>query len=312
MNERNEFVCEMLLRALLSRINDQSDLLNVLTQGIGRTEEGIGHLSGEVETLKIETKGISKKIDTILQKLDDLENAFSDLKEESRSVDQKLVLMARKLDKIESNIQSEELEDYYTLCSSLYDNWSELEDLTRKLIPVAEYLFSSLQKYKKPDFSPVILELCRGIEAEFLMKIFSKYTIDLVNRKGRNLSQFLSVDSASSFLKSKTGQFVKAIRKHSKGCRPEYTLGQMNMIMSLMNDNQTVGVSPLLQDFKNYLERTTISNDLLNTQYIEKINDLVHKYRNPSAHPGFMPMGMAKECKDIMPERLDYLMDCIR
>ena len=51
--------------------------------------------------------------------------------------------------------------------------------------------------------------------------------------------------------------------------------------------------------------------DLLNVQYIKKINDLVEKYRNPSAHPGFMTFEKAQKCKDIMPDRLDYLMECV-
>ena len=54
-----------------------------------------------------------------------------------------------------------------------------------------------------------------------------------------------------------------------------------------------------------------VVTDLLNVQYIRKINDLVEKYRNPAAHPGFMTLDKAKKCKEIMPERLDYLMDCL-
>ena len=41
------------------------------------------------------------------------------------------------------------------------------------------------------------------------------------------------------------------------------------------------------------------------------INDLVEKYRNPAAHPGYMTLDKAQRCKEIMPERLDYLMDCL-
>ena len=105
--------------------------------------------------------------------------------------------------------------------------------------------------------------------------------------------------------------FVKAITKSVRTNRPEYTLGQMNTIMSLVNDASIVRVSPLLQDFKSYLEQETVVEDLLNVQYIRKINDLVEKYRNPAAHPGFMNLEKAQRCKDIIPDRLDYLMDCL-
>ena len=44
---------------------------------------------------------------------------------------------------------------------------------------------------------------------------------------------------------------------------------------------------------------------------IKKINDIVNKYRNPSAHPEFMSIDKANECREIMPDRLDYLMECV-
>ncbi len=50
---------------------------------------------------------------------------------------------------------------------------------------------------------------------------------------------------------------------------------------------------------------------LLSVQYIHKINDLVDKYRNPSAHPGFLNFEKAQKCKEIMPDRMDYLMNCV-
>ena len=312
MDARLEFSQEMLFKALLSKANENNDLLNLLLMSADNVESGIKNIEGGVTEIKKDTEQINEKLDVVLEKLNSLQKSFDDLKAETREVDQKIILMTSKLEKIEEAIKNdEELEDYYALCQSLYNNWDELEDLTRRLIPVAEYLFSKLQKYNKPDYSPVILELCRAIENEFLLKIFSKYTQDVINRKGRGLDAFLATDKSSRNLQNKTGTFVKQINKAVRTRRPEYTLGQMNTIMSIVNDRQTLNASPLLQDFKNYLDNETIVSDLLNVQYIHKINDLVEKYRNPSAHPGFMNLEKAQKCKEIMPERLDYLMDCV-
>ena len=85
----------------------------------------------------------------------------------------------------------------------------------------------------------------------------------------------------------------------------------MNTILSIVNEPGTLAQSPLLQDFKDYLRTETVVVSLLNAQYIQKINDLVERYRNPAAHPGFMSLDKAKKCKEIMPDRLDYLMDCV-
>ena len=311
MNENVEFAQEMILKALLDKMNDNADLLSLLLMSAETVEDGLKGIKEGIGSIKKDTEQINSKLDIVLQKLDDLESSFNDLKAETREVDQKLVLMASKLDKMEKSLNDEELEDYYALCQGLYDNWDELEDLTRRLIPVAEYLYSKLQKYDKPDYSPVILELCRAIENEFLLKIFIRYTNDIVRRQGRGLDSFLTVDRASSFLKEKTGMFVKAINKCARGGRPDYTLGQMNTILSVMNEQGTVSQSPLLQDFQDYLRTETVMKDLLNARYVQKINDLVDQYRNPSAHPGYMPLDKAKKCKEIMPDRLDYLMRCV-
>ena len=179
---------------------------------------------------------------------------------------------------------------------------------------MAEYLYSKLQNLRSdPDYSPVVLELCRAIENEFLLKVFKKYTMDLIGRKRTNesLNRFLSTDRSDRELNKKTGQFVKAITKAFNTRKPEYTLGQMNTILSLTKERDTLNASPLLKDFIEFLKENTASQSLLDSDYIRKINNLVNRYRNPSAHPEFISRERAEECKDIMPERLDYFMECL-
>ena len=259
--------------------------------------------------IKKELNSIDSKIDTIIEKLSKLETDFSELKNENRNVEEKILLMSSKLSKIEEDVEEDELDDYYSLAQSLYENWEGLDDLTRKFIPLAEYLYSKLQKFDKPDYSPVIIELCRAIENEFLLKIFRKYTLDLINRykSSDSLNSFLSIDRGSQ----RTGQFAKAVGKAYKTKNPEYTLGQMNTILSLAMDASVVRMSPLLQDFVEYLNNNTESKGLLDSEYIDKINDIVNKYRNPSAHPEYMSRQKAEKCKKKMPDRLDYLLECV-
>lgn len=306
MDERQALAQEMLLKALMNKTNENSDVLQLMASVLGDVES-------EVKQANSGISEINTKMNIVLERLDKLLASFTDLKNENREIEQKLLLMDSKLTRMEEALSGdEELEDYYGLCQSLYNNWEDLDPLTRRLIPVAEYMFSKLQKYDKPDFSPVILELCKALENEFLLKIFDKYTRDIIRRKGRDLDNFFTIDKATRFLTRKTGQFIQVIEKASKPmAKPEYTLGQMNTILSLTNNSNVVSQSPLLQDFKDYLTSTTVACDLLNAQYIKKINDLVEKYRNPSAHPGVMTLEKAQECKDIMPDRIDYLMQCV-
>lgn len=306
----NEAMC-LLLQKMNERTEQVLDIVQLLMLSAEDNDNNQQEILRGLNDIKQTTDEISLKMDAVLEKLTKLELEFNDLKNESRDLEQKITLMSSKLTKLEGSIGTEDLEDYYALAQSLYVNWEELDQLTRKFIPLAEYLYSKLQKYDKPDFSPVILELCRAIENEFLLKIFRKYTIDLMARKKDKLDVFLSTDRATNELKNKTGQFVKAISKATRTRKPEYTLGQMNTILSILKDDYIVSMSPLLRDFEEYLRKNTEATMLLDSQYIDKVNEIVKKYRNPSAHPEFMSIEKANECREIMPDRLDYLMHCI-
>lgn len=301
------------LYMLAKKMSEQTDqVLDIVKLLMMNAEDGENNQKAILVGLgeiKRTTEEINYKMDIVLEKLNGLEREFLDLKNENRDLEQKITLMISKLSKLD--IHGEELEDYYALSQSLYANWDELDTLTKRFIPLAEFLFSKLQKYDKPDYSPVILELCRAIENEFLLKIFRKYTLDIVSRKRNNLDDFLVTDRALFELKDKTGQFVKAVSKAARTRKPEYTLGQMNTILSITADSQIVDKSPLLQDFIDYLSKNTEASSLLDPTYIKNINDIVNKYRNPSAHPEFMSLEKANECREIMPDRLDYLMECV-
>lgn len=306
---------EETLLSLFNKLDERNgqilDIVQLLLISADDGEKYQKDILAGLSGIKQTTEDINSKMDIVLDKLTVMEDEFAALKTEQRDLEQKITLMLSKLSKLESSISDEDIADYRVLAESLYSNWDVLDSLTKRFIPLAEYLYSKLQKYEKADYSPVILELCRAIENEFLLKIFSKYTMDLIRRQSRNLTSFLSSDRADPFLTSKTGQFVKAITKASRTNKPEYTLGQMNTILSLLKDDQVVTASPLLQDFEAYLNNNTEAASLLDPAYIQKINDIVNKYRNPSAHPDFMSIQKANECREVMPERIDYLMECV-
>lgn len=304
MNEENKFVLEK-LGEMFDAFDENKDLLKGLIDICKET-----NLNSKA--IRHDTNEINMKLDNILEKIMELVNSFSDFKNEVRDVDQKLILMSSKLDVIEVDLDRDEFEEYYALSQSMYSNWEEMDELTRKFIPIAEYLFSKLQKCKCIDYSPVIIELCRAIENELLLKLFGKYTLDLINKIGKeNLDDFLYKDKSDKFLCNKTGIFVKAIKKAVRTHSPQYTLGQMNAILSMMNEEKIISNSTLMKDFKIYLGKRTNINDLLDEEFIKRIDSIVKDFRNPSAHPEFMTLKKASECKAIMPESIDYFLDCI-
>jgi len=46
--------------------------------------------------------------------------------------------------------------------------------------------------------------------------------------------------------------------------------------------------------------------------YLSNITKLIDEYRNPAAHPEFVSFDKAKECKEFLPEQMDYLIECIK
>lgn len=317
MDVKKEFI-EELFSKVMQKLDDSVQLSDLCAIENIETKEAIVELKNEIEIIKRDTKyikektdEISKKIDSVLKTLNNLENDFSELKKENREIEQKMTLMITKLKKIENELDADELEDYYALCQSLYNSWEELDSLTQKLLPISEFLYSKLQKYEKSDYSPVILELCRALENELLSKIFSKYTINLIDRKQSNLDTFLSYDRSDRELLKKTNVFVKAVSKAAKTRKPEYTLGQMRNIIALLNDYRTLTSSPLLKDFERYLKTNTDVSRLLSADYLDDLNASINNYRNPSAHPGVMSFQKAKECEEFMPEKIDFFVECV-
>ena len=255
------------------------------------------------------TNVINSKMDIVLERLNSIEKEILGIKNEKRDVEQKLILISSKLSKFEND--SIDYDEFYDLAQRIYSNWDSFDPLTQKMLPTAEYLYSQLQNYDKPDFSPVIIELCRAIENEFLLKVFRKYTLDLIDRKADSLDEFLAVDKATEELVGKTGVFVRIIVKSSKTREPIFTLGEMNIILSYARSEKTVRISPLLADFVDYLKENTEAGNLLDKEYIKKIDDIVNNYRNPSAHPGYMSIENANKCREKIPDRLDYFIDCM-
>ena len=297
------------LQSLFNRM-ELRDVLELLFFSVDEIGKGQNTISERLQRIEQAASGIHSKLDAVLEKLSAIENDFADLKAEKRNVEEKLMLMISKLEKLESSIPEEDITEYMDLVKNLYTSWESLDTLTKKFLPLAEYLYSKLQKYDKADYSPVVLELCRAIENELLLKIFSKYTMDLIRRKGQSIDYFLSKDKANK--SNKTATFAKQINKAARTQKPTYTLGQMNTILSLLHEDQTVYASPLLQDFDNFLTNNTEVSKLLDSNYIQKINVIVNRYRNPSAHPDIISLKKAEECREMMPEQIDYLMECIR
>ena len=253
---------------------------------------------------------VENKVDSIIEALSRLQTDFQELRHSELSDDEKILVMVKKLERVETNIEQQEVEEYYALCQSKYDDyWVEFDELTRKFLPISEILFVKLKAIQDADYTPVVLELCKAMENEWLSKVFRRYAEDITNRKkGNMLDNFLWKDKSK--LVKVTGKFAKAINNSVNGIFV-FTFGQMRTTLQQLSDSQLLHDSPLLKDFYDYLKKNSKLDDLIKSEYMEQIDELIKNYRNPSAHSEFVSLQMAKDCREIFPERLNYFEKCL-
>ncbi len=293
-----------ILAKLQEVLDSQTEMSKTLT---GHTER-FGRIDNTLASIHAQN-------DAILEKMDKLQEDFLSIKNESRKTAEVLIRLSIKLDKLEDSISEDEFDEFYALAEYNYNCWEDLDQLTKKFIPLSEFLYSKLQKYKNPDYSPVIIELCRALENEFLIKIFAKFTNYILKKyPGQKVFVFLRKDLENPYIANRVKVFADAIKKasRSKSGKVVFTLGQMNIIVSLMKEPNLVAQSQLLKEFDVFLDKETAKERLLKKSYTEQISEIVKDYRNPSAHSEYMTLDKATKCKEFMPDRMDYLINCVR
>lgn len=253
---------------------------------------------------------VENKVDSIIDTLTQLQMDFQELRQSDYSDDEKIMVMSKKLERVETNVEQQEIEEYYSLCQSKYDDyWIEFDELTRKFLPISEILFVKLKTIQDADYTPVVLELCKALENEWISKLFRKYAESLISKKkGNMLEIFLSKDRSK--LVKATGKFAKAIINSVNGPFI-FTFGQMRTTLQQLSDTDLINDSPLLKDFYDYLNKNININELIKNEYMDQIDELIKNYRNPSAHSEFVSLQMAKDCREIFPERLNYFEKCV-
>ena len=236
--------------------------------------------------------------------------------------------MTKKLGKVEDSVEKEQLDDYTDVCRSKYDNWDDYDDLTRKFLPVSEILYSQLQRFENPDYSPVVLEMCRGFENELKLKIFSEFIKQYAMTHKYNLNKHLINDQINKYrnrvtgreeiVSTVTGKFQKKISLYIKDLIKgeekslNFTLGEMNYILENVNETTIREKSQLLTDFYAYLNGITNITDFLSSEYQNKISELVKDFRNKAAHPNFVDIKLMEDCRSKFPENIDHLIDCLK
>ena len=182
--------------------------------------------------------------------------------------------------------------------------WDVLDHESRLFLPSGELLFETIQKSDGKDYSPFILQYCRALENELLIKLFSAYTTEFHSRH-EDSEAFLASDLkvGEDGKLGKRGRFANLVKSRD----PKYTLGDMNFIMGLSKEHgENLKLSPLLQDFRaftlRYFERCIVEK-----KYLSQIERITKDFRNNAAHPAVLDLEVALRCREAVRACLNEL-----
>lgn len=235
------------------------------------------------------------KLDHIVYMLSTMREDIESIKRSSRDEEEKLARMYSKLDlwMEAAAAQKQTMEEYTTVVKKWLGYWDQLDPLTRKFLPSAEHLYDELEKVEADDFSPFVVQYCRSLENEILLKLFCAYHDDLKHRQ-IDINLLIEWDlrqEKPGKIKS-SAKFAKNVKKDER----RYTLGEMNFIMQLIKpEGNTLAASRLIQDFRGFVLRY-FEAEVAKEEFLDRIETINRELRNKAAHPSLVSKDLAEKC----------------
>jgi hypothetical protein len=254
------------------------------------------------------TKRVDEKVDLVLQSLQQLQIDLNEIRESDRNMEEKIQLISirvdQRLENMNENIK-EDVQTYRKFLQSMISHWDHLDPLSQEFLPLAEYLYDKLGKIENADFSPVILQYCRSLENELLQKLFVSFSLHLYEKE-KNLKAFLADDFENPTVK----KFARPIYENRNKSKASilFTLGAMRLILVLAKRDDEVEKSPLLKEFRHFIQHTFKEQFILTDDYMKQLQKIVDDYRNKCAHPYKLGRDMASQCREIVPNSLNKLL----
>lgn len=311
--------------------NASSEELLILEEFVKGYKRKIEELKSENESLKINKSFINDRFDRIEKQLEivnskldslfilvkDLSREFKEIKSSVASPEDKLSLLCSELDsKIEILITNniDNIQKFEVMLSKWFEfEWDKLESLSKSYLPTAELLLNQLSKIEDADLSPFIIQYCRALENELLMKIFRAYVQSLIDRR-INLEEKFTWDFAKKESGNYNNENTFKLVKHLKNCLKNqsekwfFELGGMVTNLKYLTGD-SVNKSPVLKDLKEFVI-IYFEENLLEKKFLDELNRIKDSYRNKAAHPNRITIDEAKVGKDdirkVLKEFLEF------
>lgn len=245
------------------------------------------------------------KLDQIVHVLASMRDDIGSIKQSSRGGEEKLARICIQLDHWTNATLDHKrtIEEYTAVVQTWLDHWDVLETLTQTFLPSAEHLYDELERVEATDFSPFIVQYCRAIENEILVKLFIAYHDDIKDRIA-DIGSFVAADLD---VKS-TARFARSVADDNR----KYTLGDMNWTMQLIKPGgRTLSSSALLQDFRAFVLRY-FGQRVAEKEFLDRVKEINDDLRNKAAHPYLMSKEFADKCMALVRLALSEFLDLYR
>ena len=231
----------------------QNQLLTLGSDQFGKLKETLEALQQENESLRQDRDSWKLKYEETAAERDELAEKYN--------------ATLQMLDETMARLEQSGVYDHMQDLAGMYSFWDMLDNTAQKFLYTAEYLFSTLaSEDPNYDLAPIIVELCRTVEYEWLYKVFANY-VDIVK----------NIDDTAG----KHRHMLKAVRTYRNQGVLKLTLGEMQTaLVNSTKSNKTVYDTALIR----YLQNDWNYNTLTASSYTNRMQSYIKHYRNASAH----------------------------
>lgn len=166
----------------------------------------------------------------------------------------------------------------------------------------AEYLNDMIVTRMLDDFSPYVLQMSRAVESELLNWVFIPFT-NFIRTEHPNIKNTYSKDLHHKDMKL----FASKLNAGDKS----YTLGNMHFILIKTANAYIRDSSELTSDFHYYLIEN-FSGEILSSDFLDEVNNLLKNFRNKSAHTDRLTSEQAKACEHLVRKILLMLLKIVK
>lgn len=266
--------------------------------------------AAEAMSMVYENESMSKELESVREQLDALQKSVGTIREKlgiehgEAGVEETIEAI---LDEVSRRVPKDDIAKYSTeVAEWLSPNWDKLEPNSKVFLPNGAFLFDQYESLSDADmdFSLATLSFCQALEHEMFRKVFFGYSEDLIRRRVSPRDRWPRAFRGGTrvfaeFLDACVAQYPENPE------RWRFEMGKMSRVLErVLDDNARL--YPVELDFRQYLDRV-FEEMLFEGDFVNRLVFLAD-LRNKSAHPDIVLYASAVEGKELVREKLNFIL----